>query len=797
MTKELNLSVNDTSEITTDKTASSQKSTPKEGKSLFDNLLSNISEKDTSAEKTNQTDTSKKTVLTSDAKKDINSNTVKSTLINNTPESKTQKEQTSNNSIQTKADTTVTPVKVENKTLSLMDRMLLESAQKVTLPTQSTDELTMVKNQTPKVLDNVVSNKTNETTDLLGKTEKKTDENIKTNIKTVDDKKSEISKKEPINTDDVENMKNSNSKSLLDMLLKDISTQIKDVTPATIENTSEQIDKPQSVKGDESKPSDPLISKLQTLITEESPLKTEIAHTEKNIQTGEKNSPISVNETKLNVLPKIDINNTTIESELIKTVETKPLETILSKEVQKSEPNEHKNNSEVTQPKIEATVVKENTEVISNEFKTVKPEKSLMDQLLEESKTSIKNNNDKVAEAKISTEKNIDTKGMIKDTVSSETKVSEPTIVKNEKVASELAKIQSSQVESNVNISKDDIKKLDEANKPEKTEVPKAEKPERSLLDKLVEESKDLLKNKTQETKVEVGKASETNIKQQSEKNINPLMTNIYLSSQKSTLNEAAIVKVSTGKNMAAQATNVKDVEKSANFLNLGLQDSEVTVKVQEFEKHSKLNILDKLAFAKSVINQDLTKNSSDIISKQTVSVSNNAAVTSSSTNEIETTVQLNVSAQAATTIESKIIGARQQMGTMMSDVARSMYLNYKPPVTAFKINLMPGTLGSIAIIMKSDKDSGLSISLNMSNASTLDSMVDNQGALRAALAKNFSTENSFSLDFNMQNQNNDGGNSNNKNRDSNHQSGSNGDGSTLTNNEQGTSQENVNSNYM
>ncbi len=109
----------------------------------------------------------------------------------------------------------------------------------------------------------------------------------------------------------------------------------------------------------------------------------------------------------------------------------------------------------------------------------------------------------------------------------------------------------------------------------------------------------------------------------------------------------------------------------------------------------------------------------------------------------------------------------------------------------------MPGTLGSIAIIMKSDKDSGLSISLNMSNASTLDSMVDNQGALRAALAKNFSTENSFSLDFNMQNQNNDGGNSNNKNRDSNHQSGSNGDGSTLTNNEQGTSQENVNSNYM
>ncbi len=52
---------------------------------------------------------------------------------------------------------------------------------------------------------------------------------------------------------------------------------------------------------------------------------------------------------------------------------------------------------------------------------------------------------------------------------------------------------------------------------------------------------------------------------------------------------------------------------------------------------------------------------------------------------------------------------------------------------------------------MRSDKDSGLSISLNMSNAATLDSFVDNQATLRAALAKNFNTTENINLEFNMQ----------------------------------------------
>ncbi|MDD2639454.1 MAG: flagellar hook-length control protein FliK, partial [Arcobacteraceae bacterium] len=130
------------------------------------------------------------------------------------------------------------------------------------------------------------------------------------------------------------------------------------------------------------------------------------------------------------------------------------------------------------------------------------------------------------------------------------------------------------------------------------------------------------------------------------------------------------------------------------------------------------------------------------------------------------------VSSKAAYNIENRIIGARQHMNSMMSDMARNMYLNYKPPVTAFRMNLNPGNLGSIAVLIKNDKESGLSISLNMSNVATLDSFVDNQAALRAALAKNFNTNTNINLEFNMQDGGQQQGNNgqHNKKQQQNHQ---------------------------
>jgi flagellar hook-length control protein FliK len=99
----------------------------------------------------------------------------------------------------------------------------------------------------------------------------------------------------------------------------------------------------------------------------------------------------------------------------------------------------------------------------------------------------------------------------------------------------------------------------------------------------------------------------------------------------------------------------------------------------------------------------------------------------------------------------------------MMSDIAKQMYENYKPPVTVFRINLNPLHLGSIAIMMKNDKDNALSISMSVSNNSTLDAMVDNQNVLRNSLNKTFEDTTKFNLDFNSNEQNNNQSSNNNQ----------------------------------
>lgn len=127
----------------------------------------------------------------------------------------------------------------------------------------------------------------------------------------------------------------------------------------------------------------------------------------------------------------------------------------------------------------------------------------------------------------------------------------------------------------------------------------------------------------------------------------------------------------------------------------------------------------------------------------------------------------LNVNNTLVQSLQTKIVGARQQMGQMMSDVARQMYENYKPPVTAFRINLNPATLGAIAIVMRNDRDNGLTISMSVSSGTTLDAMIENQNSLRNSLNKLFDENTKFNLNFssssdnqssNQNNQNNSSG---------------------------------------
>jgi hypothetical protein len=87
-----------------------------------------------------------------------------------------------------------------------------------------------------------------------------------------------------------------------------------------------------------------------------------------------------------------------------------------------------------------------------------------------------------------------------------------------------------------------------------------------------------------------------------------------------------------------------------------------------------------------------------------------------------------------------------------MSDVARSMYLNYKPPFTSFRMNLNPANLGSISIIMRASKsENSISVSMNMSNNATMEIFAENRSSLQSALQKQLGDSSSVSLNFNMQ----------------------------------------------
>ena len=206
------------------------------------------------------------------------------------------------------------------------------------------------------------------------------------------------------------------------------------------------------------------------------------------------------------------------------------------------------------------------------------------------------------------------------------------------------------------------------------------------------------------------------------------------------------------------------------------VQDVEVQkveiVKKQDIDILNKKNLLDNLLNEKNV-------KSNDIRSLITKSVEASSALLENNLNLAED-VNINVNAPLSYNIQSKIIGAKQQMSTMMSDIARQMYENYKPPVSVFRINLNPLELGSIAIMMKSDKNNALSISMNISNNTTLEALVENQNILRNSLNKTFDENTKFNLDFSSSNQNNNQSSNNQNNNQSSSRFENQGDTQTI-----------------
>lgn len=287
----------------------------------------------------------------------------------------------------------------------------------------------------------------------------------------------------------------------------------------------------------------------------------------------------------------------------------------------------------------------------------------------------------------------------------------------------------------------------------ENNQVEEKVEPKKSLMDYLIEKNSQKNILEVQDTKVTTLSKDENVVSKD-------FVSNIYLGEQKNSMvNQFLFNKNEALKLLQNGSISLEDIEKSANILNLELDDVSVeqdttmqTLKnvKQDLDLSSeKKNILDTMLSEKNI-------RSADIKNLITQSVEASSALLDNTLN-VSNDVTVDINPTLLNNIQSRIIGAKQQMSQMMSDVARQMYENYKPPVTVFKINLNPVELGSISILMKNDKNNGLNISMSVSNMTTLDTLLGNQDLLRNSLAKTFNENTQFNLDFSSSNQNNRG----------------------------------------
>ena len=310
--------------------------------------------------------------------------------------------------------------------------------------------------------------------------------------------------------------------------------------------------------------------------------------------------------------------------------------------------------------------------------------------------------------------------------------------------------------ENNTKLTKDLSLLTKDSNLNEKINITKAEI--ESLPMKQKEETKSLMDSLIDKTKISKDLSSLTQEESKTLKNTNitsnskDVISNIYLSSQRNSINNSALSNKTEAINTVKNATTTSEVEVSAKKLDLNvkeisLESNRVEIKKDAITLIDRKNSLDKLFLDKNARHNEVNTLITKSVEASKVILEN--------TKEIENEISLTVNPLLAQNIQAKIIGARQQMSSMMSEVARQMYENYKPPVTAFRINLTPGALGSIAIIMKSDKDSGINISLNISNSATLDAFIDSQNSLKNALNKTFEDGTEFNLNFSSNDENN------------------------------------------
>ncbi|WP_421716579.1 hypothetical protein [Arcobacter arenosus] len=806
MTKEidfLSLSKTDTNSSSGTKSNGTEK---KEGLSLFDSLLASSKEetqtKDTnvSDEKSKQnTDLSKQTTTTDTNNKNKQVQT-KDEDLNNTQENKVSQNKSSekedskkevNNLPKDSKEQNLEPkTKDVSSNNSLLDRMVLEANQK----TKSKNLYTA---QTKENIVEKVDSK--EQTASFEETIEKEQKNLKTSDKTnieTSKENEKVTTKEVVLEEKDEQTKNKTTKdnkpdsSLLDKL---ITKAKEEISSKTLEN----IDEPKTEKQNTSSTlKDEIVVEKQnnsSSITDEIVGKQNLSSSTPDVETEKTSSLLDklVNEAK----KEIKTNNKNVEENSSKTVGT--TQTQVEINFDELEKTDSKIEEKDTKTKLETENKVKTTENVQLEDEslsdTKKVEKDItltkkenIETVVSKEDTKVNNSNKEEIKAEINNAKVVNKvseetdSSVEKNTTQQSTTASQSTSQTSsgttQNKLSDLEKEALNTKDETVNLKKDDIAKLNESsNKEENVKVESSKQESKSLMDRLFDNAK------AQTISAKNPNLQESDLTKQGtlNKNNNDIATNIYLSSQKNSIYNQMLSNKTEGVKTVKDGTSIEDVKKGADILNLNLEDASVEIDESSTKTEpqsnnkanldSKISLLDKLAFNKNLNVEELLKRAAENLESQKIasnSITNSSSSNSSisSTNETQT-VNLNVNPNLAMTIQNRIIGAQQQMSSMMSDVARNMYENYKPPVTAFRLNLFPAQLGHIAILMKTDRENAISISMSLSQSSTHDAFVENQSMLRDALNRNFNNpQTTISLDFNMQNESSNNQSSNEQN---------------------------------
>ena len=340
-------------------------------------------------------------------------------------------------------------------------------------------------------------------------------------------------------------------------------------------------------------------------------------------------------------------------------------------------------------------------------------------------------------------ENQIETSTVLKDSLNFENiLIVEDEVANSDAIKNEVIKNENKVISENVLIIQDEAIKSEDVKINNNTKVDQ----KLSLMDQLIQTNS----KKDITTKIEESDTSNPQSVEQINKNSKDVASNIFLAEQKNSLNNQLLFNKNEAVNILKNASSIEDIEKSANILDLDANNLEVEQNISSESLNDlsvdEKEILDRKNILNSILNEKNIR-SVDVRNLITNSIEASKALLEDTINILDDKI-LDIQPNLVNSIQSRIVGAKQQMASMMSDVARQMYENYKPPVTVFRMNLNPGDLGTISVLMKQDKSSGLTINMSVSNIATLELLMENQNMLRNSLAKTFNDSANFNLDF-------------------------------------------------